>query len=626
MSRIGETDCASSTQRTEVELMESDTMSEPVIELSDEEDEHYREYERKSSKSREKEREKGRDKERDRDRDRDRGRNMDMDKDKDKERHRERDRTRDRDRDRTRDRDRDEGRDRERHRDRDRYSERSERRGRGRDRDDDDHHRSRDYERPKDYEGDREDRHSHRSKSRSSGRSEHRSRSRSKSKRISGFDMAPPASAILAGAAAAAAAVAVWKVPIKWHGVILCLLIVEEYEDDSCSVQECNSSAFAGQIPGTTPPAIPGMFPNMFPLPTGQQFGALPIMPVQAMTQQATRHARRVYVGGLPPSANEQSVATFFSHVMSAIGGNTAGPGDAVVNVYINHEKKFAFVEMRSVEEASNAMALDGIIFEGAPVKVRRPSDYNPSLAATLGPSQPNPNLNLGAVGLTPGSAGGLEGPDRIFVGGLPYYFTEVQIRELLESFGPLRGFDLVKDRETGNSKGYAFCVYQDLAVTDIACAALNGIKMGDKTLTVRRANQGTTQPKPEQENVLLHAQQQIALQRLMLQPAALATKVLCLTQVVNVDELKDDEDYEDIIEDMRTECGKFGSLANLVIPRPNPNGEPTPGLGKVFLEYVDVDGATKARQGLNGRKFGGNQVVAVFYPENKFAEADYDG
>jgi len=146
-------------------------------------------------------------------------------------------------------------------------------------------------------------------------------------------------------------------------------------------------------------------------------------------------------------------------------------------------------------------------------VKVRRPSDYNPSLAATLGPSQPSPHLNLAAVGLTPGASGGLEGPDRIFVGGLPYYFTESQVRELLESFGGLKGFDLVKDRETGNSKGYAFCVYQDLSVTDIACAALNGIKMGDKTLTVRRANQGTMLQKPEQENVLLHAQQQIAFQ-----------------------------------------------------------------------------------------------------------------
>ncbi|KAF8409934.1 hypothetical protein HHK36_002453 [Tetracentron sinense] len=407
------------------------------------------------------------------------------------------------------------------------------------------------------------------------------------------------------------------------------------------------SLAFAGQIPGTTP-TIPGMFPNMFALGPGQQFGTLPMMPVQAMTQQATRHARRVYVGGLSPTANEQSVAIFFSQVMSAVGGNTAGPGDAVVNVYINHEKKFAFVEMRSIEEASNAMALDGIIFEGAPVKVRRPSDYNPSLAATLGPSQPNPNLNLAAVGLTSGSAGSLEGPDRIFVGGLPYYFTEAQVRELLESFGPLRGFDLVKDRETGNSKGYAFCVYQDLSVTDISCAALNGIKMGDKTLTVRRANLGTSQPKPEQENVLLQAQQQIALQRLVFQPGALATKVVCLTEVVTANELNDDEEYEDIVEDMRAEGGKYGMLVTVVIPRPKANGEPSPGVGKrnkysvwsscilyghwdslsvilVFLEYADTDGAAKARMGLNGRKFGGNQVMAVFYPEDKFSQQEYD-
>ncbi|KAA8531845.1 hypothetical protein F0562_006438 [Nyssa sinensis] len=47
--------------------------------------------------------------------------------------------------------------------------------------------------------------------------------------------------------------------------------------------------AFAGQIPGTAP-AIPGMFPNMLTLASGQ-FGALPVMPVRAMTQQATRHA-----------------------------------------------------------------------------------------------------------------------------------------------------------------------------------------------------------------------------------------------------------------------------------------------------------------------------------------------
>ncbi|XP_022740278.1 splicing factor U2af large subunit A-like isoform X2 [Durio zibethinus] len=541
-----------------------------------------REYERGSSRSREKE--KSGDKEREKDRDRHRDRERDKDREKSKDRDREKDRDRHH---------------RDRHRDRSR--ERSERRERGKDRDDDDFHRNRGYVRRRDYDRDREDRHRHGSRSR--GRSEHRSKSRShsrspsKSKRISGFDMAPPASAILAagsGAAAAAAAAA------------------------------ATAAATAVQIPGNNP-ALPGVFPNMFPLTTGQHFGGLPLMPVQAMTQQATRHARRVYVGGLSPTANEQSVATFFSQVMAAICGNTAGPGDAVVNVYINHEKKFAFVEMRSVEEASNAMALDGIIFEGAPVKVRRPSDYNPSLAATLGPSQPSPNLNLAAVGLSPGSAGGLEGPDRIFVGGLPYYFTEVQIRELLESFGPLRGFDLVKDRETGNSKGYAFCIYQDLSVTDIACAALNGIKMGDKTLTVRRANQGATQPKPEQESILQHVQQQIALQRLILQPQGLPTKVVCLTQALSEDDLRDDDEYDDIVEDMRQEGGKHGALVNVVIPRPNPNGEPLPGVGKVFLEYSDVEGSQKAQAAMNGRRFGENQVIAVFYPENKFAQGEYD-
>ncbi|KAG0477367.1 hypothetical protein HPP92_014208 [Vanilla planifolia] len=149
---------------------------------------------------------------------------------------------------------------------------------------------------------------------------------------------------------------------------------------------------------------------------------------------------------------------------------------------------------------------------------------------------------------------------------------------------------------------------------------------MGDKTLTVRRANQGAAQPRPEQESVLLQAQQQVALQKLVFQAGSLPTKVVCLSQVVIEDDLKDDEVYEDIVEDMRTEGGKYGALVNVVIPRPGPNGEPLPGVGKVFLEYADTEGSMKARQGLHARKFDGNQVVAVFYPENKFAQGEYDG
>lgn len=44
----------------------------------------------------------------------------------------------------------------------------------------------------------------------------------------------------------------------------------------------------------------------------------------------------------------------------------------------------------------------------------------------------------------------------------------------------------------------------------------------------------------------------------------------------------------------------------------------------QVFLKYADTDSSSRARTGMNGRKFGGNEVVAVFYPEDKFEQGDY--
>lgn len=96
-------------------------------------------------------------------------------------------------------------------------------------------------------------------------------------------------------------------------------------------------------------------------------------------------------------------------------------------------------------------MALDGILFEGVSVRVRRPNDYNPAAAAHLGPSVPNPSLNLGAVGLSSGLSTISDANERIFIGGLPYYLTEEQCRELLGTFGTIKSFDLIKDKDQGS-------------------------------------------------------------------------------------------------------------------------------------------------------------------------------
>ena len=81
-----------------------------------------------------------------------------------------------------------------------------------------------------------------------------------------------------------------------------------------------------------------------------------------------------------------------------------------------------------------------------------------------------NPNYNVPGVVSTvvPDS------PHKVFLGGLPNYLNEDQVKELLTSFGQLRAFNLVKDSATGLSKGYAFCEYVDVSITDQAIAGKN--------------------------------------------------------------------------------------------------------------------------------------------------------
>lgn len=52
-------------------------------------------------------------------------------------------------------------------------------------------------------------------------------------------------------------------------------------------------------------------------------------------------------------------------------------------------------------------------------------------------------------------------------------------------------------------------------------------------------------------------------------------------------DELKDEEEYEDILEDIKEECNKYGVVRSIEIPRPI-DGVEVPGCGKVTLVILN--------------------------------------
>jgi hypothetical protein len=51
-----------------------------------------------------------------------------------------------------------------------------------------------------------------------------------------------------------------------------------------------------------------------------------------------------------------------------------APPGPCVTACFINNQKRFAFVELRSMEEAANALGLSGLRLNGRPLQVRPPA------------------------------------------------------------------------------------------------------------------------------------------------------------------------------------------------------------------------------------------------------------
>ncbi|KAL1022617.1 hypothetical protein UPYG_G00029940 [Umbra pygmaea] len=88
-----------------------------------------------------------------------------------------------------------------------------------------------------------------------------------------------------------------------------------------------------------------------------------------------------------------------------------------------------------------------------------------------------------------------------------------------------------------------------------------------------------------------------------------LPSPVLRLLNLIDDSHLHNEDEYEDILEDMKEECQKYGSVVSLLIPKENP------GKGQVFVEYANAGDSKEAQSLLTGRTFDGKFVVATFYP-----------
>ncbi len=83
----------------------------------------------------------------------------------------------------------------------------------------------------------------------------------------------------------------------------------------------------------------------------------------------------------------------------------------------------------------------------------------------------------------------------KLYVGNLPFDTSEDSIREMFAQAGAVVSVALIKDRATGNSKGFAFVEMGSQKDAQTAISMLNGHMVGDRALTVSIARPREERP-----------------------------------------------------------------------------------------------------------------------------------
>ncbi len=75
-----------------------------------------------------------------------------------------------------------------------------------------------------------------------------------------------------------------------------------------------------------------------------------------------------------------------------------------------------------------------------------------------------------------------------IYVGNLSYDVTEEELREEFKAFGEVSSVSIVKDKFSGQSKGFGFVEMPKLSEGQAAITGLNGKKLKERTIAVSGA------------------------------------------------------------------------------------------------------------------------------------------
>uniref|UniRef100_A0ACD5TTQ2 Uncharacterized protein n=1 Tax=Avena sativa TaxID=4498 RepID=A0ACD5TTQ2_AVESA len=275
---------------------------------------------------------------------------------------------------------------------------------------------------------------------------------------------------------------------------------------------------------------------------------------------QSTRPLRRLHIENLTSSASEDMLIGCLNDFLLSSGVNHIQRSkQPCLSCTINKEKRQAFVEFLTPEDATAALSFDGRSFNGSALKIRRPKEYieMPHVAPKK-PVEEEIKVKSDVVA---------DSPHKIFIAGISGVLSSEMLVEIVSSFGQLAAYRFVCNEDLGGR--CAFLEYIDHSITNKACAGLNGMKLGGSILTVVKAFPNSLEVRSEASPFYGIPDSAKAL---LEEP----TKVLQLKNVFDREEylLLSKPELEEILEDVRMECARFGAVKSINIVEYSANSD----------------------------------------------------
>ena len=79
-----------------------------------------------------------------------------------------------------------------------------------------------------------------------------------------------------------------------------------------------------------------------------------------------------------------------------------------------------------------------------------------------------------------------------IYVGNLDYKTGEQELRQIFEGYGQVENVNMVRDQYSGQPRGFAFVEMANDEEAQKAIAAVNGMQLGSRNITVNEARPKT--------------------------------------------------------------------------------------------------------------------------------------